>query len=233
MFASVPTIALTATATLQKREEIVQSLGLIDPVSVEINPHRPNIFFAACSRPNQEDTKLEPILGPLGDELIEKRNNFPLTLISGNLATIAECFVYFSNRMGPLQYEPIGAAPIAKNRMFTQFHAQYSDHERERIVLELVEGKSKLRLMFVTVAFVRDIRRIVHIGVIFSRRWKVWQRWAPRKYNYLPHSFDISTAKRSLSQAMRDYVKSDKCKREVILSYFGYKPPTWKGPDHL
>ena len=191
MFASVPTIALTATATLQKREEIVQSLGLIDPVSVEINPHRPNIFFAACSRPNQEDTKLEPILGPLGDELIEKRNNFPLTLISGNLATIAECFVYFSNRMGPLQYEPIGAAPIAKNRMFTQFHAQYSDHERERIVLELVEGKSKLRLMFVTVAFglgvdVRDIRRIVHIGVIFSRRWKVWQRWAPRKYNYLP-----------------------------------------------
>ena len=47
------------------------------------------------------------------------------------------------------------------------------------------------------------------------------------------NSFDISTAKRSLSQAMRDYVKSDKCKREVILSYFGYKPPTWKGPDHL
>ena len=44
--------------------------------------------------------------------------------------------------MGPLQYEPIGAPPIAKNRMSTQFHAQYSDHERERIVLELV-GKSQ------------------------------------------------------------------------------------------
>ena len=27
---------------------------------------------------------------------------------------------------------------------------------------------------------------------------------------------------------MRDYVKSDKCKREMILSYFGYKPPPGK-----
>lgn len=130
MFSSVPTLALTATATLQKKEEIVQFLGLIDSLSVEINPDRPNIFFATCSRPNQGATKLEPILGPLADELIEKRSNFPLTLIYGNLATIAECFGYFSNRMGPFQYEPIGAAPIATNRMFTQFHAQYPDHEQ-------------------------------------------------------------------------------------------------------
>jgi len=244
VFASVPTLALTATATLQKKEEIVQSLGLIDPVSVEINPDRANIFFAACSRPNQGDTKLEPILGPLADELIEKRNNFPLTLIYGNLATIAECYVYFSNRMGPLQYEPIGAAPIGKNRMFTQFHAQYPDHERERIVLELVEGKSKLRLMFVTVAFglgvdVRDIRRIIHIGVpytleeYFQEAGRCGRDGLPGNATIYFNSFDISTAKRSLSQAMRDYVKSDKCKREMILSYFGYKPPTRKGPDHL
>lgn len=68
----------------------MHSLGLIDPVSVEIN-QMIIIFFAACSRPNQGDTKLEPILGPLADELIEKCSTFPLTLIYGNLATIAEC----------------------------------------------------------------------------------------------------------------------------------------------
>ena len=92
-------------------------------------------------------------MSPTADELIEKRSNFPLMLIYGNLSAIADCFVYFSNRLGPLQYEPKGAAPVEKNRMFSQFHAQYPDHERERIVLELVEGKSKLRLLFVTVAF--------------------------------------------------------------------------------
>ena len=45
VFGCVPTLALIATATLQKKEEIVQSLGPIDPVSVEINPDRPNIFL--------------------------------------------------------------------------------------------------------------------------------------------------------------------------------------------
>lgn len=146
--------------------------------------------------------------------------------------------------MGPFQYEPIGAAPIATNRMFTQFHAQYPDHERERIVLGLVEGKSKLRLMFVTVAFglaldVRDIRRIVHIGVpytveeYFQEAGRCGRDGLPGNATIYFNSFDISTAKGNLSQAMTDYVKSDKCKREMILSYFGYEPPTWEGPDHL
>ena len=244
VFSSIPSLALTATATLQKKEEIVQSLGLLDPSSVEINPDRPNIFFAACSRPNQGDTKLEAILGPLADELIEKRSTFPLTLIYGNLATVAECFIYFSKRMGPLQYEPIGAAPIAKNRMFSQFHAQYPDYERERIVLELVEGKSKLRLLFVTVAFglgvdVRDIRRIIHVGVpytleeYFQEAGRCGRDGLQANATIYYNSFDISTAKKNMSQSMRDYVKSAKCKRQMILSYFGYKPPTRKGPDHL
>ena len=54
---------------------------LLDPSSVEINPDRPNIFFAARSRPNQGNTKLEAILGPLADETIEKRINFHFNYI--------------------------------------------------------------------------------------------------------------------------------------------------------
>ena len=57
--------------------------------------------------------------------------------------------------------------------MFSQLHAQCSDHERERTVLEIVEGKSKLRLFFVTVAFglyvdVSNVRRVIHIGVPYT-----------------------------------------------------------------
>lgn len=130
-------------------------------------------IVAACTRPNQGDTKVEASLSPIGDELIGKDSNFPLTLIYGNLSRIAECFVHFSNILGPLQHEPKGAVPVAKNRMFSQLHAQCSDHERESTVLELVEGKSKLWLFFVTVAFglyvdVSNIRRVIHIGVPYT-----------------------------------------------------------------
>jgi len=145
--------------------------------------------------------------------------------------------------MGHLQYEPLGAAPLSKNRKFSQFHAQYPDHERERMVQELVEGKSKLRILFVTVAFglgvdVKNIRRIIHIGVphtleeYFQEAGRCGRDGLPGSATIYYNSYDISAAKKNMSQSMRDYVKFDKCKREMILSYFGYKPPTRAGPQH-
>ena len=110
------------------------------------------------------------ILETLIYELKTKRLEFPLTIIYGNLATVSECYLVANRILGPLQYEPLNSSPIAANRMFTQFHAEYPEFERERIVKELVAGTSKLRLLFVTIAFgigvdIKDIRSVIHIGV--------------------------------------------------------------------
>ena len=105
----------------------------------------------AGARPRRSSDKLLEILGPLTKELQTKRHNFPLTLIYRNLETISES--YFSQTLGIDQYDPPGAAALAKNRMFTQFHAQYPEHERKRIVSELAKGESRLRVLFVTVSF--------------------------------------------------------------------------------
>ena len=72
--------------------------------------------------------------------------------------------------MGKEQYEPIDALPKAENRLFSQFHAQYPLQEKERIIDGLTLGKSKLRIVFATVAFgvgldLKDIRQITHIGL--------------------------------------------------------------------
>lgn len=97
--------------------------------------------------------------------------------------------------------------------------------------------------MFVSVAFglgmdVRHIRCIVHIGVpytleeYFQEARRCSRDGLPGNATIYFNSFDISAAKKILFRAMRDYFE-DKCKREMILSYFGCKPPTRKGPDHL
>ena len=221
----------------------MSSLGLMDPKFIEINPDRPNIFFSSCTRPSHGDDKLAPILNPLVQELLEMRQDFPLTLIYGNLQTISECFCYVSNKMDYLQYHSIGATPIAINRMFSQFHAQYPDYERERIVQDLVSGDSKLRIMFVTVAFgigidVPNIRRVIHIGVpytleeYFQEAGRCGRDGQPATAVIYYNAYDISTAKRAMAPSMREYVKSDKCKREMILSHFGYKPPKRVEADH-
>ena len=89
------------------------------------------------------------------------------------LKQLVNVILYFSQTLGIDQYDPPGAAALAKNRLFTQFHAQYPEHERKRIVSELANGESRLRVLFVTVSFgigidIKNIRRVIHTGVPYS-----------------------------------------------------------------
>ena len=155
------------------QQKIKESLGLIRPIVIDINPDRKNIHFSSWRRGNQGDERLVNILDPLLKDLRDKRQDFPLTIIYGNLETIANCFSYFSSKVGIEQYEPADAPKRARNRLFSQYHAQYPEHERQRIVDELVQGKSKLRIIFATVAFgigldISNIRQVIHIGVPYT-----------------------------------------------------------------
>ena len=40
------------------------------------------------------------------------------------------------------------------------------------------------------------------------------------------NSYDVSKGKKQLTQVMRDYVTKSKCKREMILNYFGFPVPS-------
>ena len=55
--------------------------------------------------------------------------------------------------MGPLQYELFASCPVAINRMFAMFQAQFPKLGQNHIVRGLVVGASKLQLLCVTVAF--------------------------------------------------------------------------------
>ena len=99
-----------------------------------------------------------------------KRLEFPLAVIYGNLATVSECYLKANTIFGPLQYEPLNLSSTAADRCSLNFHAEYPEFKRERIVKELVAGTSKLRLLFVAIAFgigvdIKNIRRVIHIGV--------------------------------------------------------------------
>ena len=242
IFPKIPFLAMTATATLRMKKDIATSLGLIDPIHIEESPDRPNIFFSALPRPDRGDDKLEPILFPLIEELKAKRLDFPLTIVYGSLKVIGECFSMTSNMMGPSQYEPVGTSHVAINRLFTQFHANYPEHERERIVQDVVSGKSMLRLLFVTVAFgigvdVNNIRRVIHIGVphtieeYFQEAGRCGRDGLPASSIIYYNSYDLASS-RNVAVHMNELVKAEKCKREIILNHFGYGSPKRDGAEH-
>ena len=125
---------------------------MIYPTEDLVNPNRSNIFLSS-SRTGDHADELGNILDPLISDLGAKRLDFPLTIVYGALEIISLCYSYFSAHIGNEQYEPLGAECCAGNRLYTQFHAQYPEHERQRIVEGLVKGNSKIRVIFVPVAF--------------------------------------------------------------------------------
>ena len=152
-------------------------------------------------------------------------------------------FSYFSSELGKEQYEPIDAPKLSRNRLFTQYHAQYPEHERKTIVDELIQGKSKLRIIFATVAFgigldISNIRHVLHIGVpytteeCFQEAGRAGRRGLPAKVHIFFNSHDISKGSKQLSDVMRNYVEEKKCKREMILNSFGFKAPSRGGSLH-
>lgn len=123
--------------------------------------------------PHRGDNKLDTVLKLVVEELKSKKQKMPLTLIYGNLDTISDCFLYFTQQIGRGQHHPSSAKPVAKKRLFSQYHAQYPEHEQKRIVDKLVSGKSTHCVLFVTAAFgigidCNNIRRIIHIGVPYT-----------------------------------------------------------------
>ena len=103
-------------------------------------------------------------------ELKEKKIEMALTIVYGTLSTCADSFLFFSRCLGKEQYFPAGADNTSKNRLFAQFHAEYPQHEKDRILDEIGQGICKARVLFVTVAFgigvdIPSIRRVIHIGV--------------------------------------------------------------------
>ena len=209
---------------------------MIHPTEVLVNPNRSNIFFSSSRRGNRAD-ELGNVLDPLISDLRAKRLDFPLTIVYGSLEVISLCYSYFSAHIGNEQYEPLGAERCARNRLYTQFHAQYPEHERERIVDGLVKGNSKIRVIFATVAFgigldIPNIRQVFHIGVpysmeeYFQEAGRAGRDGLPAKSHIYFNSYDISKGKKHLSQVMRDYVENQTCKREMILGYFGFQVPT-------
>ena len=202
---------------------------MFDPIEILANPDRPNIYFSTSTRPDRGDDKLDKILRPLVEELKKERLQFPLTVVFGNLETISSCYAYFSYAMKKAQYEPAGATPKAVNRLFTQFHAQYPQKEKDRIIDGLTSGTSKLRIIFATVAFgvgldLKNVRQIIHVGVpctmeeYFQEAGRAGRDGLPSKAHMFYNSYDISKARKHLSPVMREYVQSDKCKREMIMS---------------
>ncbi len=205
-------------------------MQLKEPVIISANPDRSNIYLESRERPATGVDRLQPILEPLCVELLEKKIEMPLTLVYGSFNVCAESFLFFSNMLGKKQYFPLGAPHKSENRLFTKYHAEYSQHEKERLTNDLISNVSTTRVLFVTIAFglgidLPFIRQVIHIGMPRTMEeyfQEIGRAGSPAVATIYFNRYDIRSGDKSVDPVMRDLVTGKGCKRELILNYFSH-----------
>ncbi len=131
------------------------------------------------------------------------------------------------------QYFPFGAPPKSENRLFSQYHAEYPQHEKDKLIIGRIHNICKAQVLFVTVAFgigvdVPSIRRVIHIGVpqmmeeYFQEVGRAGRDGLPAVATIYYNRYDLRTGKNTVEPVMKDLVLSTGCKRKLILNYFGH-----------
>ena len=140
---SPPTMALTATATPRVARDIVQALGLRDPVMARTGFDRPNLFFEVVQVAGDAG-KPRMLLAHLKD-----RSRLPAVIYCGRRKTCEEVAAH-------LLADGISAAP---------YHAGLPGDQRSRTLREFLDGE--LQAITATTAFgmgidKADVRSVVH-----------------------------------------------------------------------
>ena len=156
--ASVPMVALTATATAATRRTISKSLGLRNAAMILEQPKRHNIKSAViCIKEKDVFRTFKWVL----DGLCEQRGEYNKTIIF--YRTKKQCNSLYA------RFEQTMAPNSADNRYFAKFHAQTDEDVKTEIVKDFKEESSRIRVLFVMVAFgmgmdVHSVHTVIQYG---------------------------------------------------------------------
>ena len=233
LLSSATVLLFTATATQAKQEEIISNLKLTDPVKVIENPDRHNIYYAIIERPSSQKTQehLDEILEKMSSDLKEKQDTYPLTIVYTTTNVIAYCFATLQQKLGKLQY--IGD-PVPANRVFAQYHQEYTTSMKELILKELGNSDSKLRVVFATVALglgldIPHIHHVIHyrppttLEQYFQETGRAGRDGKQAYSTMYWNNTDIRSNRPGIDKAIIKYYRENDCLRKNMLAHFGFK----------
>ena len=221
-----------------------KSLQYVNPVIIQINPDRPNLYLEIKPRlPNREKfTKYEEIIQSIAEELKLKRENFPLTIVYiESLEALGYFYQFLNYELKEDQY--IGD-PIPENRIFGQFHKDYTNPTKQHIISELCKEVPTIRLVLATVALgmgldVPGITQIIHcrppttLEKYFQEIGRAGRKGQKATALMYFNKNDLAKNRKGLSEAMVQYCKrNDQCLHLQLLGYFGFHESRYDGPGH-
>lgn len=162
----VHVMALTATATKQTFDIVSERLSLSEPFVVAATCNRPNISLEV--EPKQ---KLEEFSAAISQELIEKKLEYPKTIIfCKSYNYCSSLYLSLIENLGSNKTNPPGYPNLVEYRLLSMY-TRASTSQMKQTVLSLFSRKNgTLRLIIATAAFSMgidcpDVHQIIHWGV--------------------------------------------------------------------
>lgn len=216
-FAEVPIIALTATADIPTRQDIVKQLNL----------RKPQVFLSSFDRPNLSLSVLS------ADNRIEQIEHFLQS--RRDQSGIVYCLSRKNTELVALSLQQAGFSAV-------HYHAGLSSRERAKRQLDFIQDKT--RIVCATIAFGMgidkpNVRWVVHYNLpknmegFYQEIGRAGRDGKESDTLLLYHFGDVLTLRRLISQndregleiqkleRMVEYAQSQHCRRRVLLSYFG------------
>ena len=234
-------LALTATCTEERKKELVDTLQYRKYSCITVNPDRPNIFLCKRSRlPNiRKYEKLDALIEPIAVEICEKMSDFPLTIMYvESLEALGYFYQSLDKKLGNKQY--IGDH-IPENRIFAQYHKDYTKQMKNLIVQDLCREKPTIRLVLATVALgmgldAPSIVRIIHcrppttLEAYMQEVGRAGRQGQPAEAILYFNKNDISKARKGISQSMIEYCQDENsCLRLKLVKHFGFNETQYSG----
>lgn len=243
MFPNIPHLALTATATPDSIEKLIQTLQFRNCYKVLSNPDRPNIYIEVRRRlPNiKKYEKYEAIMSDIIAEIKEKKTEYPVTIIyCDNLESLGYCFQFLSCEVGNDAYSPVGSK-IPEDRIIGQYHKDYTPKMKHHIISELRKENPKIRLVMATVALgmglnAPSVNRIIHMRPPTTLEKYLQEIGRAGRNGQQAHAIcffnnsDIAKNRKGLDEAVIKYVENQStCLRKQLVEYFGYNTVLYTG----
>ena len=214
-------MALTATASISSRTNIILSLSMKNPHIISISPHKKNIVYFAKHKPDS----LEVFIESIATILKVLRKEFPRLLIFCKKHD--ECSAMYRMLrmyMGIEFTEPPGAPHLAKYRLADMYTKCTHPQVKEDIIQSFCSLTGTTRIVIATIAFgmgldCPDVRQVIHWGPSSDIESFIQETGRSGRDNMLSASLLLCNKgdKQHTSQSMQNYYSNTQCCRRTLL----------------